>query len=72
MNFTAIHFYSGFRSCQGDSGGGLFYYRNGRWYAAGVVSYAIGCGQKAYPTVFTKIAAYRSWIQSNLNRVESP
>lgn len=57
-----------FSSCQGDSGGGLFYYKNSRWYAAGVVSYAIGCGQKAYPTVFTKIASYSPWITSIVSR----
>ncbi|CAF3721443.1 unnamed protein product [Adineta steineri] len=54
-------------SCQGDSGGGLFYLKNGRWYAAGVVSYAIGCGRRAFPTVFTKTAAYIDWIRAMVN-----
>ncbi|CAF1981776.1 unnamed protein product [Rotaria magnacalcarata] len=54
-------------SCQGDSGGGLFYLKNGRWYAAGVVSYAIGCGQPEYPTVFTKTSAYINWIRAMIN-----
>ncbi|CAF0972408.1 unnamed protein product [Adineta steineri] len=58
-------------SCQGDSGGGLLYFKNGRWYAAGVVSYAIGCGQQAYPTVFTKTAAYIDWIHEIINRQKS-
>ena len=57
-----------FRSCQGDSGGGLFYNKNGRWYAAGVVSYAIGCGRQAFPTVFTKTSAYIDWIRTMVNR----
>ncbi|UJR23193.1 hypothetical protein I4U23_026212 [Adineta vaga] len=56
-------------SCQGDSGGGLFYFKNGRWYTAGVVSYAIGCGRRAFPTVFTKVSAYRDWIRTNTNRL---
>lgn len=55
------------RSCQGDSGGGLLRLKNGRWYASGVVSYAIGCGQQAYPTVFTKTSAYIKWIQRYTN-----
>ncbi|CAF0855111.1 unnamed protein product [Adineta ricciae] len=55
-------------SCQGDSGGGLLYFKNGRWYAAGVVSYAIGCGQQAFPTVFTKTASYIEWIREIINR----
>ncbi|CAF2637088.1 unnamed protein product [Rotaria sp. Silwood2] len=55
-------------SCQGDSGGGLFYLKNERWYVAGVVSYATGCGQKAFPTVFTKTSAYIGWIREMINR----
>jgi secreted trypsin-like serine protease len=66
--FTKILFSYLLRSCQGDSGGGLFYYNNGRWYAAGVVSYAIGCGRQAFPTVFTKTAAYIDWIRAMMNR----
>ena len=58
-------------SCQGDSGGGLLYFKNGRWFAAGVVSYAIGCGQQAYPTVFTKVPAYMNWIRQIVNRPPS-
>ncbi|CAF1401457.1 unnamed protein product [Adineta ricciae] len=55
-------------SCQGDSGGGLLYSKNGRWYVAGVVSYAIGCGRRAFPTVFTKTSAYIDWIRTVANR----
>jgi secreted trypsin-like serine protease len=44
---------------------------NGRWYAAGVVSYAIGCGQQAFPTVFTKASAYLDWIQTIIARSKS-
>jgi len=57
-----------FRTCQGDSGGGLIYSKNNRWYVAGVVSYAIGCGQFAYPTVFTKVPAYIDWIRMITDR----
>ncbi|CAF0846471.1 unnamed protein product [Rotaria sp. Silwood1] len=55
-------------SCQGDSGGGLFYLKDERWHIAGVVSYANGCGQNAFPTVFTKTSAYIGWIQEMINR----
>ncbi|CAF0984899.1 unnamed protein product [Rotaria sordida] len=55
-------------SCQGDSGGGLLYLKNERWYAAGVISYATGCGQQTFPTVFTKTAAYIGWIREMINR----
>ncbi|CAF1482710.1 unnamed protein product, partial [Didymodactylos carnosus] len=51
-------------SCQGDSGGGLFYNKNNQWYVAGVASYANGCGQYSFPTVFTKTSAYINWIRS--------
>ncbi|CAF0745403.1 unnamed protein product [Didymodactylos carnosus] len=49
-------------TCQGDSGGGLFYNENGIWYVAGIVSYALGCGN--FPTVFTRTSAYLDWIQT--------
>jgi secreted trypsin-like serine protease len=71
FSFERLHINYFFRSCQGDSGGGLLYFKNGRWHAAGVVSYAIGCGQQAYPTVFTKTAAYIDWIQEIINRPKS-
>jgi hypothetical protein len=57
-----------FRSCQGDSGGGLLYSKNGRWYVAGIASYATGCGRQAFPTVFTKTSAYIDWIRTMVNR----
>lgn len=55
-------------SCQGDSGGALVYSKNGRWFAGGVVSYAIGCGRVAFPTVFTKTSAYIDWIRGVINQ----
>lgn len=55
-------------SCQGDSGGALVYSKNGRWFAGGVVSYAIGCGRAAFPTVFTKTSAYIDWIRAVIDQ----
>jgi len=53
-------------SCRGDSGGGLFYYKNGIAHVAGVVSYAVECGRHDYPTVFTKTSAYINWIRAQM------
>ncbi len=68
LRYSQKYYFFIYRSCQGDSGGGLFYNNNGRWYAAGIVSYAIGCGRQAFPTVFTKTSAYIDWIRAMMNR----
>ncbi|XP_059500004.1 LOW QUALITY PROTEIN: complement C1r subcomponent-like, partial [Stegostoma tigrinum] len=51
-------------SCQGDSGG-AFAMRDqagDRWYAIGVVSWGVGCGQVGTYGVYTKVSHYRGWI----------
>lgn len=57
---------SGADSCQGDSGGPLTYYdsADGKYYQAGLVSYgsALGCGVSGYPSVYTEVAGYSSWL----------
>ena len=63
-NELLIHLFEYFST---DELFGLFYNLNDRWYAAGVVSYAIGCGRQAFPTVFTKTSAYINWIRSAIN-----
>lgn len=47
-------------SCNGDSGGPLFV--NGT--VVGLVSWAYGCAVKGYPTVYTRVPAYRDWIRN--------
>ncbi|KAJ4447106.1 hypothetical protein ANN_09106 [Periplaneta americana] len=46
-------------SCNGDSGGPLFV--DGT--VVGLVSWANGCATPGYPTVYTRVSAYRDWIK---------
>lgn len=55
-------------SCSGDSGGPLMLYRNGVYYAAGIVSFGVGCGREGWPGVYTNIPNFVSWIESILQR----
>lgn len=59
-------------SCQGDSGGPLSCMdKSGRWFVYGVVSFGSECGRKGYPGVYTRVSAYRSWIQSTADFLTS-
>ncbi|RMB94121.1 hypothetical protein DUI87_29482 [Hirundo rustica rustica] len=52
--------------CQGDSGGPLHCAVNGQYQVHGVTSFVSsqGCNVYRKPTVFTRVSAYVSWINS--------
>lgn len=49
-------------SCQGDSGGPLAIKQGDQYWAAGIVSWGIDCGQPGRYGVYTKAANYLGWI----------
>jgi hypothetical protein len=60
-------------TCQGDSGGPLMMFTSSRqWVLVGVTSNGYGCARPAYSGVYTRVAAYESWIKLNTNGSYSP
>jgi len=54
-------------ACNGDSGGPMVCYVNGRPFLAGATSWGIsGCTTRGYPSVYTRISYFNSWIQENM------
>ncbi|XP_044260048.1 phenoloxidase-activating factor 1-like isoform X2 [Tribolium madens] len=54
-------------SCSGDSGGPLMLVKNrNHWFAAGVVSYGLGCGKENWPGIYTNITSYTNWIRKTI------
>uniref|UniRef100_A0A182IUR9 Uncharacterized protein n=1 Tax=Anopheles atroparvus TaxID=41427 RepID=A0A182IUR9_ANOAO len=57
--------------CNGDSGGGMFFDRNGTWYIRGIISFiamrpnAMLCDSSKY-TVFTDVRGYSGWIMESI------
>jgi len=55
-------------TCQGDSGGPLMMFTSSKqWVLVGLTSSGEGCAQPAYSGVYTRVAAFQSWIKSNTN-----
>ena len=53
-------------ACVGDSGGPLQCLdQHGLWKLVGIVSFVTdGCSVPERPAVFTRVAAYRTWIEN--------
>uniref|UniRef100_A0A8C1LUF8 Zgc:123295 n=1 Tax=Cyprinus carpio TaxID=7962 RepID=A0A8C1LUF8_CYPCA len=49
-------------SCQGDSGGPLVTRNGSLWIQSGVVSFGVGCADRRYPGVYTRVSQYQGWI----------
>ena len=56
--------------CSGDSGGGLLFKKQDKWYLRGLVSAALttetGVCKTEAPVIFTDIARFKNWIRSNI------
>lgn len=56
-------------SCYGDNGGGMYILKDGIYILAGIINYQHDCSDVKnynYPTLYTNVTAFRSWIVKNL------
>ncbi len=57
----------GMDSCQGDNGGPFALTDDdGRFWAAGIVSWGVDCGQRGTYGVYTRVANYLDWIKKTM------
>ncbi|CAF1524349.1 unnamed protein product [Adineta ricciae] len=60
----------GSSACQGDSDGPILAQYNGQYIVSGIASYVQDCNTKGStnsPNVYTRVAAYKTWIKSITN-----
>ena len=57
---------------QGDSGGPLMTFEKlegiSRVTVAGVVSFAVGCGNPRYPGIYTRVDNYLHWMEDVMSK----
>jgi len=65
------YYIGGTDSCNGDSGGGLYHWKNGVPTLLGVVSRGYGsnnqdgCGELNFPGIYTRVQKFLDWIHKN-------
>jgi len=66
--FCAGYEMGGKDSCNGDSGGGIFFKSNDQWVQGGIVSWGLLCAFKHKPGIYTRLPNYISWIEEIMNQ----
>ncbi|XP_038565957.1 trypsin-3-like isoform X1 [Micropterus salmoides] len=56
----------GMDACYGDSGGPLVSKTGSIWVQGGVVSFGVPCALANFPTVYTRVSQFQSWINSQI------
>lgn len=59
-------------ACAGDSGGPLTETLDSGRRQVGIVSWGTGCALRAYPGVYTRIAAFACWIETTITPPRAP
>ena len=65
------YYISGTDSCSGDSGGGLYAWRDGKPTLLGVVARGFGsghkdgCAERNFPGIYSRVSRYLEWIHKH-------
>jgi len=59
-------------TCAGDSGGPLLEDRNGTWVQVAITSTGEGCADPRYPGIYTRLAAFATWIGDQIRYGPQP